>query len=122
MAGSRGFTIVEVLVAVVVMSIGLLGLLGTSALTTRMIGRGQRSAVAANFAVQRLERLRANACVVHVNGADTLSRSGNWLAINNWTWTSLGSQAWKVSLAVTYKTSLGQTRTESMETEVSCIV
>ena len=122
MRGSRGFTIVEVLVAIVVLSVGLLALLGTSALTTRMIGRGQRSAVASNFSVQRLERLRANACLVRANGADTLSRSGNWLAINSWTWSSLGSQGWKVTLTATYKTSQGQTRTENMETEVTCSV
>jgi len=121
MTNSRGFTIVEVLIAVVILSIGLLGLVGTSALVTRMIARGQRSAVAANFASQRFERLRANGCVVRTNGADTLSRSGNWVAINTWTWSTLSGTAYKISLSSTYKTSAGNTRTQNLETEVSCV-
>jgi hypothetical protein len=91
-----------------------------------MIARGQRSAVAANFAAQRLERLRSSGtpnsvgCLTHTNGADTLYRGGSWAAINSWTWTSLGNSGWKVSLAVTYKTSLGKTRTDNLVTEISC--
>jgi type IV pilus modification protein PilV len=121
MTNARGFTIVEVLIAVIVLSIGLLGLFGTSALVTRMVGRGQRSANAANFAMQRIERLRANACAARSAGSDTLYRSGNWVAINSWTWTSLSNSGWKIALALTYKTAPGKTRTESMETEVSCV-
>jgi type IV pilus assembly protein PilV len=126
MTSSRGFTIVEVLIAIVVLSVGLLGLVGTGALVTRMIARGQRSAVAANFAAQRLERLRASGgpnslgCTTHTNGADTLYRGGSWAAINNWTWTNAGNSGWQVSLAVTYKTSPGKTRTDNLATEVSC--
>ena len=47
MKQERGFTIVEVIVAMLVLTVGLLGLVTSAALVTRMIGRGQRSAVAA---------------------------------------------------------------------------
>jgi prepilin-type N-terminal cleavage/methylation domain-containing protein len=127
MAHQRGFTIVEVLVAIVVLTVGLLALLSTGALTTRMIARGQRSAEAANFAAQRLERLRASGgpgglgCSTHTSGADTLYVGGSWEAINTWTWTSLSNRTWLVSLSVTYKTDRGKTRTEAFVTELSCV-
>ncbi|MBA3344628.1 MAG: prepilin-type N-terminal cleavage/methylation domain-containing protein, partial [Gemmatimonadales bacterium] len=36
-----GFTLVEVLVAVVVLGVGIVALAGASAMATRMIGQGQ---------------------------------------------------------------------------------
>ena len=60
----RGFTIIEIIIAIVVLTVGVLGLVTTAALVTRMIARGQRSATAASFASRRLERLRAGACVL----------------------------------------------------------
>ncbi len=55
---SRGFTLVEVLVAVVLLTMGVMALLGSSALVSRMIGRGRGSTVAVQVATARLERLR----------------------------------------------------------------
>ena len=127
MKSSRGFTILEVLIAIVVMSIGLLASLGTGALTTRMIARGQRAAVATNFAAQRLERLGGTGapngvgCVTHTSGVDTLFRGGTWIAIDSWSWTDLGSSRWKLSLTVTYKTSPSTTRADDLVREISCI-
>jgi len=43
----QGFTLVEVIIAILVLTVGLLGLVTSAALVTRMIGRGQRSAVQA---------------------------------------------------------------------------
>ena len=40
---TAGFTIAEVLVAIVVLSVGVVAMPGSSALVTRMIGRGQRA-------------------------------------------------------------------------------
>ena len=57
-----GFTIVELLFALVILSAGLLALHGSSALTLRMIGGGWTRTLAASVAQQRLERLRASAC------------------------------------------------------------
>jgi prepilin-type N-terminal cleavage/methylation domain-containing protein len=126
MKSSRGFTILEVLIAVIVVSFGLLASMGTGALTTRMVAQGQRSAVASTFAAQRLEQLGANGapnsvgCVTHTNGVDTLFRGGSWAAINSWSWTNLGNEGWKVSLTVTYKTAAGKTRAETLAREISC--
>jgi prepilin-type N-terminal cleavage/methylation domain-containing protein len=59
--GERGFTIVEVVVAVLVLSIGVTALVGTSALATRQIGRGRVVTIANQVATQRLEFLRREA-------------------------------------------------------------
>jgi type IV pilus assembly protein PilV len=118
---SRGFTLIEVVIALVLLDVGLLGLVGTAALVTRMEAESERSAAAANFAAQRLERLRAGACSAHANGADTLFRAATWVAINAWTWTELtDSTARKVALTLTSKASSRETRTAHLETEVSC--
>ena len=56
--GPKGFTLVEVLVATVVLATGILALAGTSALTSRMIGRGWLSTRVALTAAGRVDQLR----------------------------------------------------------------
>jgi len=57
----QGFTIIEILLAVVVLSVGVMALVGSSALATRMIGRGNKSSEVAQVALARAELLRAYA-------------------------------------------------------------
>src|SRR5256885_11261005 len=59
----QGFTIIEIIIAIIVLTVGVLGLVTTAALVTRMIARGQRSATASAFAARRLERMRVAACI-----------------------------------------------------------
>jgi Tfp pilus assembly protein PilV len=53
-----GFTIVEVLIAVVMMTVGVMALVGSSAMVTRMVGGGRISTFAGQTATARIERLR----------------------------------------------------------------
>jgi type II secretory pathway pseudopilin PulG len=53
-----GFTIVESLIAAIVLSVGVLALVGSSALSSRMLGRGAASTRAGLIAATRIERLR----------------------------------------------------------------
>ncbi|HZN98237.1 MAG TPA: prepilin-type N-terminal cleavage/methylation domain-containing protein, partial [Gemmatimonadales bacterium] len=55
---SSGFTLVEVLVALVVLALGVLALTGSSAVINRMIGRGKIETHAAMAAARRMEVLR----------------------------------------------------------------
>jgi Tfp pilus assembly protein PilV len=60
MSGQRekGFTIVEVVVAVLLLTTGVMALVGSSAMVTRMIGRGRESTLVGQVATTRAERLR----------------------------------------------------------------
>ena len=57
-----GLTLVEMMVAVVMLAVGLLGLVGTAAVVTRQIGGGTRQGLAAQVVANRLERLRSMNC------------------------------------------------------------
>ena len=120
----RGFTLVEIIIAIVVLTVGLLGLVSTAALVTRMIARGQRSAVASTFAAQRMELLRPAACIdaQRVNGTDTLYRGSTWVAINNWTWTDQGNLYYRARIVTTYKTVKNRVRTDTLEVGVPCLI
>lgn len=124
MKNQRGFTMVEIIIAIIVLTVGLLGLVTTSALVTRMIGRGQRSALAANFAQQRMEKLRAGACIasLRVDGSDTLYRGSTWLAINTWRFVDEGSSYYRLRVITTYKTQKASVRTDTSETGFPCLV
>jgi hypothetical protein len=57
-AGRSGFTIAEAMVAVVLLTVGVLALVGSAALTSRMMGQGHHSTRTGQVAAARIERLR----------------------------------------------------------------
>ncbi len=72
----RGSSLVEVLVALTILSVGVLGLVGTSTAVTRMLGQGRWSTVTMSHAEERLELLRAAApdsagCLALAGGSAT---------------------------------------------------
>jgi type II secretion system protein I len=60
-SNERGFTLVELLVAVVILAVGILALVGSTASVTRMIGSGKHTTNATLVAERRLEALRHQA-------------------------------------------------------------
>jgi Tfp pilus assembly protein PilV len=112
---------VEVIIAIVVLTVGLLGLMATGALVTRMIARGQRSAAAAAFTAQQVEEQRYRACTVRVNGSADLYRGSTHLARTSWAWSDAGNSTYRLQLATTYVTGANRYRTDSTETTISCI-
>jgi prepilin-type N-terminal cleavage/methylation domain-containing protein len=121
MKRERGFTIIEIIVAIIVLTVGLLGLVTSAALVTRMIARGQRSAAAAQYAARRLEMLRASGCRSQAGGSETLFRGSTPVDSLWWRFVSRGSNHWQVVVRSKYQTALGQWRTDSLETEISCL-
>jgi len=126
MKREQGFTLVEVIIAILVLTVGLLGLVTSAALVTRMIGRGQHSAVAAQYAQRRIEMLRVTGCKSQAAGSEVWTRGGTPVDSIAWHFTrwDLPNQTakhWQVVVRSTYQTALGKWRTDSTETEVSCL-
>jgi Tfp pilus assembly protein PilV len=65
-------TLAELLVAIVVMAVGVLGLAASSAVVTRMIGGGASQTLAATTAQAHMEQLRSQPCGAIADGADTV--------------------------------------------------
>jgi len=119
-----GFTIIEVMIAVVILTVGLLGLTATSGLVTRMIGRGQRSEVAALLAMRRMEQARPAACnpSQRVNGSETLYRGSQPLARIAWTFADVDAgRSIRVRVITDFVISANRIRTDTMETSVVCL-
>jgi len=118
---SKGFTIIEIIIAIIVLTVGVLGMVTTAALVTRMIARGQRSAQASAFAARRLERMRIAACGMRsVSMAATPCTaidlgSGQQLDVSD-----PGNQNYRLKIVSTYKTEQNKTRRDSTETTISC--
>src|SRR5438093_9191262 len=110
MKREQGFTLVEVIIAILVLTVGLLGLVTSAALVTRMIGRGQRSAVAAQYAQRRLEMLRVTGCKSQTGGSEVLMRGGTAADSLRWRFATTGANHWQIVVRSKYPTARGQWR------------
>jgi type IV pilus assembly protein PilV len=119
---ASGFTLVEVLVAIVVLSIGLIAMAGSSAMVTRMIGRGKVETRVAQAASRRIEILRLAAYSIAPHCTAGTFANGGPVTTNglteSWTVPTVGKVR-VVQVNVTYHT-VGGTRTESLQTRIEC--
>jgi type IV pilus modification protein PilV len=119
-----GFTLIEVMVAMIILSVGVLGLISTSALVTRMISRGNITTKATQLAQTRLEILRQQA-LSSTPTCSTLGSSGTATGPSGmseaWTVTTPGGTAnlRQFSVTVTYPIARG-TRTATLTTQIRC--
>ena len=95
-----GFTLLEVLVALVILGVGILGLSANAALVARLIGDGSRLTLAATVATSRLEQIRALPCASAMSGTATTRGIEE-----RWTVAPIGAaaRALEVEIAVTYR-------------------
>jgi prepilin-type N-terminal cleavage/methylation domain-containing protein len=115
MNAERGFTIVEVLVAVMILSVGLMGLVTTAGLVTRMIGQGQRYTEASSLANERIEILRSQGCPAVGTGTETRGAfTISWRVVE-----VAGGKGRGFTIAVQSPTTRG-TRTDNFETVQFC--
>jgi prepilin-type N-terminal cleavage/methylation domain-containing protein len=118
-----GFTLVEVLVAVVVLGIGVVALAGSAATVTRMIGRGQMGTRAAQLASQRLELLRNAAYRTNPRCTDASFASGGPVTAQGVTETWIiqaGTVPRVISDTVSYRTATGGTHKDVFTTRIGC--
>jgi prepilin-type N-terminal cleavage/methylation domain-containing protein len=65
----RGFSLIEVMVAMVILAVGVLGLAASTTAITRMTGEGGRSGGAAAAAATVIEELRNTPCAALTAGS-----------------------------------------------------
>jgi prepilin-type N-terminal cleavage/methylation domain-containing protein len=117
----QGFTLVELVIAILVLTVGVLGLAGTSVLVSRMIARGQRAAVHAAFAARRLEMLRTTGCTAQETGTDVLFRGSTPIDSLSWRFIDRGNGAWQIVIRSTYYSDNNRWRSDSTGTTISCL-
>jgi len=109
----RGFSLVEVMISVVVLTVGILALAGTSGAITRMISQGGQLAASALAVEGRIDILRATPCASLAGGSAT---QGQYAL----TWTVASSGFLRtVNVTVSYNTGRG-TRTDTYQSTISC--
>ena len=116
--GARGgFTLIELVVAILILTIGILGLAGTSAVITRQMGGGAKQTLAAAIAQSRIEMLRSQPCesLVATTGGP-VSTSG---LTESWTVVPQTRRV-DVTVTVTYDVPSG-TKTFPFSSSIPCI-
>ena len=101
---SAGISIVEVLVALVLLAVGLLGVAGNGAIAVRASSTATRERRAVQRATDRVEALRADGC--------TLARSGSYIdsraaMAEQWTVTSATGRAALIDVQVRWRAPSG---------------
>ncbi len=67
----RGFTVIEMIIAIMVMSIGIMGLAGTARYVAMQMGNGRTQTIAATFATKIADSLSARRCAAIASGSQT---------------------------------------------------
>jgi prepilin-type N-terminal cleavage/methylation domain-containing protein len=119
-----GFTIIEVLIAIIMLSIGVLALASSSGTITRMMDDGRAKTDVAAVAQTVLDSLRFAAygsswpaCSTPSNGSSTNSpRTG---FATSWAVTGDPTSQLNLKVVVAYRTGRG-TRTDSVMTTIYC--
>lgn len=113
----RGFTIVEVMVAIVILSIGILGLAATAGVVVRQMTGAVHQSVAANIAYSRMERIRTGNCVAMKDSSGTATTRNvkeKWVIVG-----TSGSHALIVYDTISFVLR-GKTKTQAYTSEFPC--
>jgi prepilin-type N-terminal cleavage/methylation domain-containing protein len=117
-----GFTLVEVLVAVTIMTVGVVAMAGSTATVTRMIGRGKIDTRAAQLATQQMEVLRRVAYSTSPRCTSANFANGALAANANITvtWTvAVAGTGRTLNVIATYATPRGP-RSQTLTSYVEC--
>ena len=109
-----GFTLVELMVALMVFVVGVLAVTGSSAVVMTMVGGSQRRTIAAAVAESRVEQLRAQSCTAHASGyAQTRGVAETWSVVPV-------ALADDVTVRVTFPSSGGNVTSQIYRTYIPC--
>lgn len=124
---TRGFTLLEVMIAVIILGLGITALAGGSMLVTRQVGRGKVVTVATQLATQKMDSLRMLAARVD-GGGNRCTHGGfvtggpstvrgvtlNWRVLNG-----SAPRTRNVAVSAAYSTIRG-VKTIVLNTQVGC--
>ena len=119
----RGFTLAEVMIAVILLGVGVMALVSSSAMATRMIGRGKESTMAAQVGSARIEALRQLAastdpnCTAAAFKSDSLTDASSHVKAR-WVVPNAGTTR-NVTLFLTYRAARAQV-TDTGYTTIYC--
>jgi prepilin-type N-terminal cleavage/methylation domain-containing protein len=119
---TAGFTLVEVLVAVVVLGIGIIAMAGTSGMVTRMVGRGKMATRAGQAATRKVEELRLAAYSTSPHCTAGAFASGGPVVANGVTtsWVVGTPNPGNVTVTVSFRTAGGSVHTDVLTTLIDC--
>lgn len=109
-----GFTLVELIVAMLMLTIGLLGLAGVGAVVLKQMKGGTYQTIAASIAQSRFEQFEGDPCASIASGSATVRGM-----TEAWTASSLGLRAKAVRDTVTFVGTSG-TKKVGIHTVVAC--
>lgn len=112
--GRTGFTIVELIVAMLMLTIGLLGLAAIGAVVLKQMRGGTNQTIAAAIAQSRFEQFEGDPCASIVGGSAAV-RGGT----ETWTVVDLPPRAKTIRDTVTFLGARG-TRKVGLQTVVAC--
>src|SRR5688572_20421834 len=110
----RGLTLIEMMIAVIVMAIGVMGLAGTAGYVAQQMGGGNMQTVAAGLSAKVADSLSARRCSSLVNGAQT-----NRGVTISWEVADSSRTRW-VQQTVQYKPKRGNVKTVNYVLVVQC--
>jgi prepilin-type N-terminal cleavage/methylation domain-containing protein len=110
-----GFTLPELMVATMIMTVGVLALASGSAAVLRMMRDGNMQTLAATVAQARLETIRSQACASQSSGSATTRGM-----TEAWTLTALSTKIYAVAETVTYVPRAGATRKAGFNVVIPC--
>jgi prepilin-type N-terminal cleavage/methylation domain-containing protein len=110
----RGFTLIEMIIAIVVMSIGVMGLAGTATYVATQMGGGKAQTLAATLATKVADSLAARRCSALVSGSQTKRD-----VTVTWTVADSSRTRW-VTESVQYRVKRGPTKTVTYTTVIQC--
>ena len=113
MKSRHGLTLIEIVVAIVVLSVGALALAGTSALMIRRLAESSRGARATSVGRNRLESSQSLPCSALTGGSEQI-----FGVRSEWSTTGSAFSA-EISQRVTYPTRRGA-HTDSFRTSAPC--
>ncbi|HTI62603.1 MAG TPA: prepilin-type N-terminal cleavage/methylation domain-containing protein [Gemmatimonadaceae bacterium] len=110
-----GFTLAEVVVAMVILSVGLLALASGSMGVIRQMRSGNQAAIAAMVAQSRMEKMRSRTCSSITTGTATTSGMAEKWSVN-----AMSARISAVTETVTYVPRPGVTKKLGMTGVVPC--